>query len=42
MSYPKKWLEGANWSDHLSLKILLTVLCAAVGGVRALGVFGVW
>ncbi len=42
MRHAKKWLEGESWSDHLSLKILLTLLCAVVGGLGALRLLGVW
>ena len=42
MRHAKKWLEGESWSDHLSLKILLTLVCAVAGGLGVLRLFGVW
>lgn len=34
-------LDEPQWSDRLTLKILLTVLCAIIGAIVALYVFGV-
>ncbi len=42
MRHARKWFQGESWSDHLSLMILLTFLCAVVGGLGVLRLFGVW
>jgi hypothetical protein len=42
MKQTKKWLDGESWSDHLSVKIILTILCGVAAGLGVLRLFGVW
>jgi hypothetical protein len=42
MEHQRKWLEGESWSDHLSVKVILTGLCASLAGLCAVRIFGVF